>query len=493
MTRRIPRLIVVAATALTLVISGCGAVDRAGGDAAAQARTLRFAIPGNGDQIPAKADAWAKDVEQNSGGTIKIEFALEYAQLDPHFESKVIADVRSGAIDLGWVGARAFDVNGYNDFQPLLAPFEVDSYELQARVFHDGIPARMASGLDRVGVQPLGVLPGELRRISSRDAAFTGLSAYQGASVAAAESTLITDALAALGAQTALYAASQSDFSGDDAIENHPAAVWGNGFQSTWRHLTANVNLWPRPLVIMANPAVFSSLAPSQQDALTGAANAVLDDALRITADSDPDAMAKLCAAGVTFDVATDAQLAELEAAVRPVVDKLRTDRAMAGQLDEIEALKVEVAAPPNVLVCTPQPDTHSADSLGIPDGTYTRTVTVGDIRRSGAEAGLQEIGLDLTGEPDSDGVTGTLVFAGGLLTKDDVDIVTGEPGDQEQFTYTTYRGRIRMSGPLDIVASYTYGDGELRFSDFTFADPVGDFGYEVTFGFVPTPWVRQG
>ena len=145
-----------------------------------------------------------------------------------------------------------------------------------------------------------------------------------------------------------------------------------------------------------------------------------------MTADSDAEAMAKLCAAGVTFDVATDAQLAELEAAVRPVIDKLRADPAKAAQLDEIEALKVEVAAPPSMLVCTPQPSTQGADSLGIPDGTYTRTVTVGDIRRSGAEARLQDIGFDFTGEPDSDGVTDTLVFAGGLLTKDDVDLVTG-------------------------------------------------------------------
>ena len=88
--------------------------------------------------------------------------------------------------------------------------------------------------------------------------------------------------------------------------------------------------------------------------------------------------MAKLCAAGVTFDVATDAQLAELEAAVRPVIDKLRADPAKAAQLDQIEALKFEVAAPPNTLACTPQPGAQGADSLGIPDGTYTRTVTVG-------------------------------------------------------------------------------------------------------------------
>ena len=74
-----------------------------------------------------------------------------------------------------------------------------------------------------------------------------------------------------------------------------------------------------------------------------------------MTADSDAEAMAKLCAAGVTFDVATDAQLAELESAVRPVIDKLRADPAKAAQLDEIEALKFEVAAPPSTLTCDPQ------------------------------------------------------------------------------------------------------------------------------------------
>lgn len=493
MTRRTPMITVIVAV-LALVLSGCGAVDRAGGDAAAQARTLRFAIAGTGDQVPATADAWAKNVQQNSGGTIKIEFVLAYAQLDPHFESKVIADVRSGAIDLGWVGARVFDVNGYDDFQALLSPFLLDSNELQARVFQQGIPWRMASGLGRIGVQQLGVLPGELRRISSRDAAFTGLPAYQGARVAAFESTLITDTLAALGAQIALTAAGQSDFSAVDAIENPAPSVWGNQRQSTWRHMTANVNLWPRPLVIMANPAVFKSLAPSQQEALTGAAAAVLDDTLRITSESDADATAKLCAAGVTFDVATDAQLAELQVAVQPVIDRLRADSAKAAQLDEIEALKVEVAAPPDTLACTTSPSAQAADTLGIPNGTYTRTGTVGDIRRSGAEQRLKDIGFDFSGEPDSAGVTQTLVFADGLVTKHAVDTATGEPaGDPEQWTYTTYRGRIRLSGPVNFVASYTYSDGELRFSDFTFPDPVGDFGYEVTFGFVPIPWVRQG
>ena len=176
------RLLTVAAVLLALV-TGCSPVDRSGGEAAAQARTLRFAIAGT-DQVPDAEVAWAKDVEQTSGGTLKIEFVTEYAPGDPHQLSRILADVRSGAIDLGLVAARTFDVNGYDEFQPLLAPFLVDSYELQARVFQEGIPPAMASGLDRIGVKPLGTFPGLLIRTMSRDTPYTNLSAYQGTRLA---------------------------------------------------------------------------------------------------------------------------------------------------------------------------------------------------------------------------------------------------------------------------------------------------------------------
>ena len=326
----------------------------------------------------------------------------------------------------------------------------------------------------------------------SREAPFTSLAAYQGVRVPAVKSMLTADTFAALGAQVVPLAGGLYDLTGADAVESDATSMWDGQRQSIWRHMTANVNLWPRPWVLMANPAVFKSLAPSQQEALTGAAAAVLDDELRITSDSDTDAMAKLCAAGVTFDVATDAQLAEFQAAVQPVIDKLRADSAKAAQLDEIEALKLDVAAPPNTLTCAPQPVADDAGTLGIPDGTYTRSFTVGDLRRYGAENRLKEIGIDITGEPDSAGQEVKLVFADGLVTKYDNDPDTGEPA-QESYTYTTYRGRIHLSGPDEIAASYTYSDGELRFSDFSFPNCDDCFGYEVAFGLVPQPWVKQG
>lgn len=95
-------------------------------------------------------------------------------------------------------------------------------------------------------------------------------------------------------------------------------------------------------------------------------------------------------------------------------------------------------------------------------------------------------------------------MFTDGLLTKSGIDGYSGNTNETENFTYTTYRGRIKMSGPIEIVASYHYRDGELRFTDFSFPNcsPVDECldksgklvptGYYASFGLFPTPWVRQ-
>jgi hypothetical protein len=133
------------------------------------------------------------------------------------------------------------------------------------------------------------------------------------------------------------------------------------------------------------------------------------------------------------------------------------------------------------MLACDAKPSAQGAESLGIPDGTYTRTITTADIQNYGADPGLNKYFA---------GQEFTLVFAGGFLTVDGVDGATGEP-EQDAYSYSTYDGRIRLSGPIDIVATYAYDDGELRFSDFTLPSD-DEWGYEATFGFFPTPWVRQ-
>ena len=50
---------------------------------------------------------------------------------------------------------------------------------------------------------------------------------------------------------------------GYDGVEQQIAAIAGNGYDQIASHLTANVALWPRPVVLFANPKVLDSTRPT--------------------------------------------------------------------------------------------------------------------------------------------------------------------------------------------------------------------------------------
>ena len=124
---------VTALATLALGAAGCSAVDRAGGKAADPVTTLTMAQANHG--VPTQLQAWADLVEKDSGGSVKIQFRNNWRRGETANETGTISDVRAGKVDLGWVGVRTFDLAGDTDFQALLAPMLVDSYDLQAKVF----------------------------------------------------------------------------------------------------------------------------------------------------------------------------------------------------------------------------------------------------------------------------------------------------------------------------------------------------------------------
>ena len=64
---------------------------------------------------------------------MRIEFENSWRLGEVDNERGTIEDVRDGKVDLGSVGARAFDLVGVENFQPLVAPFAVDSSACSAR------------------------------------------------------------------------------------------------------------------------------------------------------------------------------------------------------------------------------------------------------------------------------------------------------------------------------------------------------------------------
>ena len=127
--------------------SACaGGGDKAGGEEAADPRVLTlaaYAQPEPDDVVAA--------VQRLSGGSLRIKATTLWRDGEPDYEEATIADVRRGDVDLAIVAARAFDLVGTTSFHAVLAPFLVDSLELEGRVLESQLAQRMLAGVENVG------------------------------------------------------------------------------------------------------------------------------------------------------------------------------------------------------------------------------------------------------------------------------------------------------------------------------------------------------
>ena len=329
---------------LISLLSGChGGSDRAGGSNPAHPRTLRFVTQ---SAVPPEVAAWAQEVDRASHGTLVIRFSPEWGHLDPNGELETLGDVRSGRVDLAWVGARVFDRVGVTSFQPLLAPFLVDSYPLEQRVFADPLIGRMLPQVSKVGVTGLAVLPGPMRRMLGVRHPFLRLSDFAGSVVGMQDSQQTAEALRLLGA-TPRPVPAEASLDGLDGYEQQLAAIAGNRNLHAARYVTANIDLWPRPLVIVANDRMLKGLTALQRSALQGAGRAVISRAMLAAAGEDTTAMSTLCDSPLRVVSATPAELRALRAAVQPIFRRLASQPSQRAALARITSLKAAVGVPP--------------------------------------------------------------------------------------------------------------------------------------------------
>ena len=451
----------------------------------AETKVLTFAEGSAGGQEVNKV--WAEEVERVSKGSIRIEFKYSWRAGDPQYEVGTIRDVQDGKVDMVGVGARVFDRIGYQGFQALLAPFLIDSYELEAKVFEKGIPDQMLAGMHEKGLVGLGILPGPMRRVVGLNGTFTTVKAFEGQQIAMNDSALTEETLTALGATASAWPAG-GDLREYDAVELQLSSVRGFGYAPVVDSIAANVNLWPRAGVLLISKARFEELSPEEQQILRTATESLRAGTLEDLGAEDQEALKMLCKTDIRFPVAKPADLRALEAAVSSVHQGLRADPDTARWVDEIAGLKAAVAAPPEVARCDEAK--QSSQAAGIPNGTYARTITQADLNQ-----------LGITGKADDGGVyplgQWTLVFDNGLLTKSSSD-----PADVAAYTYSIFRDRIHVEGGVTMEATFSYQDGKLLFTDMTFPgcddcyNPDGSLlsfgGDAVAFGTVPKPWVRQ-
>ena len=345
--------------------------NKAGG--AAEPVVLRIATVnadlGYTPQITFLADR----VSQLSGGNVRIDHVPRVGNFAPGAEQQVVHGVAAGSFDLGFVGTRIFDTLGVRSFQALTAPMLIDSYPLERAVIGSGIPRQMMAGLGRLRVTGLAVLADGLRKPNAVAHPLLRPRDWSGITFATYESGGQDEAVRVLGARVSnlisnpLSAAVRSGkvqaFEKNLLVDQINQQI---NQQTIAPYVTANLNLWPQTLAVIANPARLAKLTPQQRGWLRQAAG---DAAARSTGmvNTDQHLMESLCKSGARFANASAADLAGLRTAFAPVYASLGQDPQTQTFIAQIQQLKQQTPPGPPLVIpprCTgPVPASAPAPS----------------------------------------------------------------------------------------------------------------------------------
>src|SRR4051794_18387742 len=102
-------LLIVVAPILVALMVGCAGADKLTGVPPNAVKTLTLA---NGNDSSLALQPWLEEVRSQSKGRLRIRVLSRWREGQPGFEAGLIADVRSGRVGLGWVGARAWSAQG---------------------------------------------------------------------------------------------------------------------------------------------------------------------------------------------------------------------------------------------------------------------------------------------------------------------------------------------------------------------------------------------
>lgn len=361
---RFPIKAMMTATLLAFIAAGCGATADPQTTATGTADTPAAAATASSGEavtltmanalmdMPEQLIAWAAEVRRQTGKSITLDVKSSYGDATAwdDKEQAVLAAVAAGDVDLAWVGARAIPA-----FAPLHSPMLIDSHDLQAEVFTAGIPDRLLQDAGIDGLTGLGVLPGPLRRVLAVTREVRTPADFSGAVVMSEQNAVTLDVLAALGAGESVPGVEGAGLEGVDILLAQVGAVVGNSYQGRAQSFTTNLNLYPRPLVLLANTAALERLNEQQRQALLESATATLEEQMEITRNQDRlsgDARTALCSSTLQLVELTEEEIAGFRSALTPVADQLRQDADTGDAVAEIERIKEELGVAPDVFTC---------------------------------------------------------------------------------------------------------------------------------------------
>ena len=478
--------ILVTVAAMVIVAAGCSSdgagADKAGGSG--EPVELVMANPYGGlDQLPGVA-YFVDRAEEISGGEVRITVVDDYGDFESDAEQRVVRDVSSGEVDLGWVGTRVFDTMGVKSFQALTAPMLVDSYALQDAIIESGITAQMLTALDELGVTGLAVLADGLRKPVGVDEPIVGATDWADIGFGTFTSKGQEQAIRALGATPSrVIGPYREEAIGDGTIQAFEMGLFIYQHNPTLGHLApyvaADVNLWPQMDVLIADPDRLEALTSDEREWLQQAAKEAASRSAAL-ADTEARSIEVACDAGARFAEATDTDLAVLQQAFAPVYTHLQSAPTTKAFIEQIQALKASTPAGPAPVIpesCTgpapeqPEPGGASGEAPAYLNGTYRYVLTKEDAQKAG--------------EPNLDEYPSVVT-----TTLRDGRMEGGGPGEPGT-TYTVVGDRINFYVPAwgySLVFTFSVdNEGDLHLTPVLPMDPGDQFVWATH------PWTRIG
>lgn len=326
---------------------------------------------------------WADAVERLSDGSIRIRISNNWRPGESNYEKAILNDVRRGDVPLASVMSRALDEVGVTSFQPLAAPFLIDSVELEERVLTSEVAKRALAGTEEIGMVGLALMPNDLRRPVGLTRTLAAPDDYRGARVYTREGKVAAATLEALGAQPA-HGPDEAWFEEVDGAEVGLGAVRGQPDVARQdARITSNVVLWAQPSAIVMNKDAFENLSDDQQDALRGAAAEAFDERSRVVNKLEAEDLQTVCRIGARLVEATPSQREALEAAVEPVYRMIERSPGNAEAVAKIRALKGD--AEPDTVDCGDTSEPVAGEQTPAPEleGKFRTTLTEDELASS--------------------------------------------------------------------------------------------------------------
>lgn len=339
---------IVAGVALALGLVACGDDDDSAADTATTGGggpTLSLAYVTT-EQHPygIAVDNFAKEV--GATGELTITPQASYPQAEP----QLLADVRSGVVDMATISSAVWDTAGIDAFQALQAPFLITNYPLAQAVEGGDIgKAMIADATQEAGdLVALAIHEGGLRKPFGKKK-LVSLADFKGTTIRAPQSKVLADGLSALGANADplplpdVYQALQNGTV--DGVEANLPLIYTSKWYEVAKYVTGNVNLWPFPTVLAINKAKYDSLTDAQKAALTTAAAGITDFSIKIFTTPGSTVAQDLVNCGVEYVSSSDAEKAALAQAGATAVSKLAS--VSQDFVTQIQALKDATPPPP--------------------------------------------------------------------------------------------------------------------------------------------------